>query len=371
MQLVRRLAAAPVVAILCASLVTACSPGPTSTEPSVDPAQTVELFGGQQQYDQMMALYNEAVAAGQKKVVIYGPEAPTLSPVLQKTWQSYFPEIQLEGVLQFGPGLSERMRAEAVTGRGVGDIVESGSSFLPGHEDEISELKLFAGSDISEDWRGPKGVVAVGLIPFAFAYNTSAVQPSELPKNWSDLLQPQWKDRLAIPDPTTGGVMYTSITAMIHDKKWSATEVQALAAQNPEIFPPTNFNGPLTAVAQGQRAGAFWVSVPQLKDAKSKGAPVDYVFPVEKDNIAGGLYVGLLKSAPNPLAAQLYANWRLTKAGANAAAGNGLYSLLDGAQNPEGLPALKPEQFLQPVPFADLPAAYANSEPILKSAFAR
>lgn len=339
-----------------------------ATTPGID---AVAALGGQKQYDRMMSLYKEAVDAGESKILIYGPEAASLTPVLQKSWKMLFPKIKLEGSQLIGPVLAERMRAENVSGKGIGDIVESGSSFVPGHEEELADIKTFAGSEIQEQWRGPKGVIAVGLLPFGFVYNPAVVAKKDLPQDWADLLTPAWKDRLSIPDPRTGGVMFTSLTAMLQKGIWSRSEVEKLAALKPVIVPPTNFNGVLTSVAQGQRAGGFWVSMPQIREAKGKGAPIDFVFPVKKNNIVGGLFAGVMKRAPSPHAAELYLNWRLTLSGAAASADYGLYSLIDNAPKPRDLPALKPEDFLQPVPFSKLSGAYKESLQIINAAFGK
>lgn len=361
-----------VIVPLVTSILAACGSSGTSSTPTAPQAgssDAIAKMGGQQQYDKLQALYQEATQAGEKKVVIYGPEAASLTPELQKTWRTYFPDIELEGVQQFGPTLQERIRAEHATGKGIGDVVESGSSdFVQPAAGTFGDLKTFTGSEIGDTWRGPYGVVAVGLIPFAFVYNSSAVKADELPTTWDDLADSRWQSRLSIPDPSSG-VMLTTFTALLHQKTWTEANLKALAASKPEIVPPTNFNGALTSVAQGQRDGAYWISIPKIAEAIDKGAPVKYVFPMKDDNVVAGIYAGVLSGAPHPTAAKLYANWRLTTSAADAAAVKGFYSLVKDAVPAQGLPPMQSGDFLPPVPFEQLPAAYKVSNAAIKSAF--
>ena len=360
-----------VIVLLVGTGLTACGgeSSTTTAAPSPGSAEAVAKMGGQQQYDKLQTLYQQAVKAGEKKVVIYGPEAATLTPELQKTWQTYFPDLTLEGVQQFGPTLQERIRAEHATGKGIADVVESGSSdYVKAAAGTFGELQTFTGREIDDKWRGPHGVVAVGLIPFAFVYNPNKVKVDELPTTWDDLTDSRWQGRLAISDPSSG-VMLTTFTAMLHQKIWTAANLNALAATNPQIVPPTNFNGALTSVAQGQRDGAYWISIPKAIEAIDKGAPVKYLFPMKDDNVVAGIYAGVLASAPHPTAAQLYANWRLTTSAADAAAVKGFYSLVKDAVPAQGLPAVQPEEFMPPVPFDQLPAAYEVSNVAIAGAF--
>jgi hypothetical protein len=95
-----------------------------------------------------------------------------------------------------------------------------------------------------------------------------------------------------------------------------------LHAQNVQLTPATNITGPLTAVAQGAKSIGIAVAVPFYLGAKKAGAPVGFSL-LSSANYTVTLYMGVLKGAPDPLAAQLYESWLFHAAGRQGAGRRG------------------------------------------------
>jgi ABC-type Fe3+ transport system substrate-binding protein len=110
-----------------------------------------------------------------------------------------------------------------------------------------------------------------------------------------------------------------------------------LHAQNVQLTPATNITGPLTAVAQGAKSIGIAVAVPFYLGAKKAGPPVGFSL-LSSANYTVTLYMGVLKGAPDPLAAQLYESWLFTPQAAKVLAAKGTYSALPGSPSPAGLP---------------------------------
>ena len=53
-------------------------------------------------------------------------------------------------------------------------------------------------------------------LPEVIMTNTKAVKPDQAPKDWDDLLAPQWKDKIIIRDVPASGTMRTIYNAMIY-----------------------------------------------------------------------------------------------------------------------------------------------------------
>lgn len=95
----------------------------------------------------------------------------------------------------------QRAVLEARAGRHEVDVIESN-----GNELEILKREGVTGrfrsplfSDYPADLRDPAGYWhATRLNIFTQAYNTNLVRRTELPKTWSDLLEPRWRGRMAI-----------------------------------------------------------------------------------------------------------------------------------------------------------------------------
>ena len=129
-----------------------------------------------------------------------------------------------------------------------------------------------------------------------------------------------------------------------------------LHAQNVQLTPATNITGPLTAVAQGAKSIGIAVAVPFYLGAKKAGAPVGFSL-LSSANYTVTLYMGMLKGAPDPLAAQLYESWLFTPQAAKVLAAEGTYSALPGSPSPAGLPSYSSINFLKPIPLTQVEAA--------------
>ena len=232
------------------------SDGASSEAPELSAEEVVERLGGQEAYDEFMALYQEAVDAGQTTVTIYGPEGVGLVETVQAEWKSLFPEITLVAEHINGAALVERVAAEATTGQGTGDVVSGGVPNVMAVQENLAEFAPFAGGEIGPEFRGPNGIVVTAQVPFAFAYNTNLVSEDQLPEVWSDLLESEWGDgRLSMADPTNPTPAAYMMNMMRVDGVWGEQDFAALAGNKPTLAPGNNINGPLNNTAQGQSAG--------------------------------------------------------------------------------------------------------------------
>ena len=98
------------------------------------------------------------------------------------------------------------------------------------------------------------------------------------------------------------------------------------------------------------------MAVPFYLGAKKAGAPVGFTL-LDDGNYTVTLYMGLLKGAPDLLAAKLYEAWLFTPQAAKVLAAEGTYSALPGAPSPAGLPPYRSIKFLKPIPFSKVEAA--------------
>jgi iron(III) transport system substrate-binding protein len=94
------------------------------------------------------------------------------------------------------------------------------------------------------------------------------------------------------------------------EKKWGPSILTKLAAQNPKVYTSTL---PMTqAVASGEIIGAPCATGTAIS-LKASGAPIDY--KVLSDNWNAPYFGMILKQAPHPAAAQLFANYMMSPAG--------------------------------------------------------
>ncbi len=332
----------------------------TSSSTGKSASNLQSALGGATNYSAMEALYKKAVNAGQKTVVVYGPSAGT-DMAMYTAFKQSFPDITVTGVPVVGPPMTAKLSAEMSSGKHVDDIAYTGSTDMLSYisNDWFTPYKpttLPPASQLAEESYGPGNNFfgfTVGLS--GMVYNTSSVQASQVPTTWTGLLAPQWKNKMVMYDPTAIGEM-DDIFAHLALVPGDSGLLSGLKAQDPELSPSSNITGPLTAVAQGAKGLGIAVPYAFYQAAKAGGAPVQF-YLLKADNYTVTLYGGIVKGAPDPLAAELYEDWMYTPQAAKAIASEGEYSTVLSNAGPSGMPKLSAVKQFPFIPLSGIPAA--------------
>lgn len=143
----------------------------------------------------------------------------------------------------------------------------------------------------------------------AIAINTNLVKPAEV-KSWRDLLDPKWKGKLVLNDPTTGGAGQLSMVAMDLIMGWDY--VKELAKAEPMIM--SDQRQQLDWLAHGKISILIAPKPDTFAEFLKLGAPVAIVEPAEGTWLSCGVgAIALFNNAPHPNAARVFLNWLLTK----------------------------------------------------------
>lgn len=164
--------------------------------------------------------------------------------------------------------------------------------------------------------------VAIGLTPFALAYNTNEV--TEPITTYSDLLRPELEGRIAIINPTAEvlQVMIGEIDEMLPEF-WTEMKNMGLTSI-------TGTPALCAAVGSGEVAVAIGATVSSCLPVIEGGAPLEMVFPSES-TVVSAVFSGVLKTSANPNAAQLYVDFMASEEGQRIVhEGNDLISPMEG-----------------------------------------
>lgn len=155
-------------------------------------------------------------------------------------------------------------------------------------------------------------VIAFSIFPGrAIAINTTLVKPSDL-KSWRDLLDPKWKGKLALNDPTVAGAGSLSMQAMDGIMGWDY--VKELAKAEPIII--RDQRQQLEWLAHGKISILIAPKPDVFTSFVKVGAPVALVDPAEGNWLSCGVgVVSLFNNAPHPNASRVFLNWLLSKDG--------------------------------------------------------
>lgn len=163
----------------------------------------------------------------------------------------------------------------------------------------------------------------------ALSYNKELVAEADVPKKWSDLLDPKWADRKLGWTQVTGGSNWSRelwLRETYGQEYW-----EGIARQKPIISDSNAVTTELLSRGEVMVAVGLPASVAQ---AAADGAPVEVIFP-EDGMIAYNQYVALAASAKKPNAAKVFLNWILSPGGQEAIALKlGNYPVMEGAPGP-------------------------------------
>lgn len=139
------------------------------------------------------------------------------------------------------------------------------------------------------------------------AYNTKLVSPKDSLRSWEDLLNPKWKNKIAVE---TNMSVFVSLTPSWGEEKIIAY-LKKLAEQKP-IF-TEGVTHLMTLLGAGEFPIAVNVLLHRTLDMQSKGTPVAWM-PISPIVDRFAPYV-IARDAPHPNAAKLYVRWLMSPEG--------------------------------------------------------
>jgi len=271
-----------------------------------------------------------AAAKSEGKVVFYSglvgsPSTAAIARAFEKTYgiTAEFLDLRISEI-------RERMRAEQIAGRIIGDVLTTSynvTTSIERNEGYVQPLKplpnrkrMRAASRIDN----PSGTQApVYMLKYGILINTRMVAPADEPRSWKDLLDAKWTGKILADDPRALGGGFNAFVAQ-HDKI-GVEFLRKLAEQKP------TFSRDLRESERRVARGEFPVYAPFLfNDFSSlRGLPIKAIVPAE-----GVAYVqfvaSMIKNAPHPNAALLFINFLLSEEAQVILANEGLGPAIDG-----------------------------------------
>lgn len=180
----------------------------------------------------------------------------------------------------------------------------------------------------------------------AFVVNTKALAAAKaaVPKCWSDLIKPEYKNLVAYDDPTVQGTAFDAIfTALwVHGGSYDnfTPGIEYLKKLHPNIISynkETSYNPSLRGEIP------IWIHADGsgYKMKHHDGGPVEVVIPCEGSTVFP-LNVALVKNAPTPRLAKLALDWLNTEEAQRVFAESFFRPIHPGALTPEIAAKMKP-----------------------------
>ncbi len=276
--------------------------------------------------------WESAVAEAKKegKVVIYGQVGPQLRIALTEGIKK---DLGLDMDLVPGSGRTvlTRYTTEIKTGIPSADIVFGGPNALrtaPELYNTWDRLEpLLIRPDVLDSKVWPNGRLPFldkqkKILPLALevsqylVVNTNIVKPGQI-KAYRDLLQPQWKGKIGMFDPTGGGTGTTWV-GLIMTKAYGPKEgeifLRKYALQEPVLTRDSRLQGEW--VARGRYPISIALDQQAAFTVQKTGAPIARLAAEEGGILTGGgSYLVLPVKRPHPHAAAVVLNWLLSSRG--------------------------------------------------------
>ena len=223
-----------------------------------------------------------------------------------RAFEKKYPGIKVNVVRTTAQVAYQRLNQDIGAGVAKCDVF---SSTDIGHYIELKKKGLLMpykpenAAKLAEPFRNfdPDGVyfpTAAGLI--VIGYRTDKLKPEELPKNWTDLLAPKWRNRIATGHPGFSG--YVGVWAVQMQKLYGWDFFEKLEKNRPQIG--RSINDTVTMLNAGERLVSFGPTATTLESA-DRGNPVGVIYPTD-----GSLLMispsAIMKNTSKPAAAKLF-----------------------------------------------------------------
>ena len=255
----------------------------------------------------------EGGANKEGKLLFYTPEVMegAVRPILN-AFQKKYPYIKVDVWRADIPALLPRIVEEYGAGKYLVDVI-SGSPKLYAVLQKAAILQPFYSPNfnyIPDD--GITKAPGQGAFRVAFrehgiglGYNTKLMNREQVPKTYKDLLNPKWKGKIPI---SAGGTTHNWLFAMASAH---GDEFVKQVARQDFIVQNVSARALLDMIIYGEYAFSPTIFSSQVINSREQGAPCEWV-PLEPVFINIG-ELALPRQAPNPHAALLFLDFRLTK----------------------------------------------------------
>lgn len=172
---------------------------------------------------------------------------------------------------------------------------------------------------------------AVRVCNMIIAYNGNKLKPEEAPKNWTDLTDPKWKGKIAMPNPMLSGTAYVAVGALADKYGWEYFDKLKANGLRVEEGNSAIQNKLLT----GEYAAAMILEENILKLANTKKEPLKVIYPTDGViNIPSP--IAIFKDTKNPDGAKALVDWWLSKEGQQAVVKGWMHSVRGDVKAPTG-----------------------------------
>ncbi len=312
--------------ILLISAISACASKSTPvTNPSLG-AETKESSLMEKPNRETLWDKNLKLAMQEKKVTIYGSEGGSVRENLVDGFKKKY-GLEVEWTSGSPVELQNRILTERRAGLYVADIVMFGPTTLNDNPKVLEVLQPMDNFIILPEVKDPLQwfeskfpwfntehtiISHSGLLTRLLSINNQVVSKGEI-ATFEELLNPKWKGKISINDPTLGGTGQTGF-GMLGEYIMSWDFVRKLAQQ--DLFITRDYRLQIDWLAKGKYPVAIAARSEGFNEYVKAGASISYLtIPKASYTSGGSAGLAVLQNNPHPDATIIYLNWFLSREG--------------------------------------------------------
>ena len=154
---------------------------------------------------------------GTVTLIVYSPHGKELLTEFEKRFEEKNPGVDVRWLYMPSQNALDRIRSEKANPQA--DIWWGAPSTMFSQAEKEGLLEAYKPSwaeHVEADAHSPNDFwYGTYQTPEVIAYNTEALKPDDVPKDWDELLDPKWKGKIIIGDPLAMGTVRTIFAAMM------------------------------------------------------------------------------------------------------------------------------------------------------------
>ncbi len=258
------------------------------------------------------ALYAKARQEGE--VSLYATVNRTSGPKIFQAFEARFPGVQVNWTDGTAERLSARIMAESRGGKVLVDVLQTNIENVAQLRGQglVADLESVPEAAAYPDALRGAYWVASDLKFYVVAWNTTLVKPEDEPRQFEDLAEPRWKDRIMID---SGDAQFLAAIAKhkYQSDDRAAELLRRIAANDPEFH--TGHSELVELLVAGQRDVCLTCFSHHFPPRLARGAPLGYLLAEGVGLISAN---ATFRNAPHPHAARLFTRWVTSEEGQQA-----------------------------------------------------
>jgi iron(III) transport system substrate-binding protein len=255
------------------------------------------------------SLYEKAKKEG--KLTIYAALSSRSMEVILPAFMKRFPGVTLDHIDATADQLLARIVSEVRGGRLFGDVFGGALPYMA----QASDQKLLASLTVPEAAAYPAQMksdfwVATDTQFYIIGWNTNLVKKGEEPKSFEDLANSKWKDSL-MGEPRDFQILIGLAKRKYNNDEKAIDLMKKIAANQVEFH--KGHSQLVEFLVAGQRPVCFTCYAHHFPPRVKKGAPIQPLLTEGVGEVGGA--VSILRNAPHPSAALLWARWAISEEG--------------------------------------------------------